>query len=102
MPIEDPEQARWFAENVQPHEDMLRAWLFSRFSGVGCDIDDIVQESFLRVLKAREERTLASPKAFLFATARNLALDSVRHSSISRTENLDVNDVSEFEDFGIA
>lgn len=102
MPIEDPEQARWFAENVQPHEDMLRAWLHSRFRE-GCDIDDIIQESFIRVLKAREGRELASPKSFLFATARNLALDSVRHSSISRTVYLEQNDLSEFEDlsFGV-
>ena len=102
MPIEDSEQARWFAENVQPHEGMLRAWLHSRFRE-GCDIDDIIQESFIRVLKAREERALASPKSFLFATARNLAIDSVRHSSVSRTEYLEHNDLSGFEDlsFGV-
>ncbi len=100
MPKEDPEQARWFAENVEPHEDMLRAWLFSRFSK-DCDIDDIIQESFLRVLKAREERSLKSPKAFLFATARNLALDSVRHSSVAKTDYLEQELLSEFEDLGI-
>lgn len=99
MPIEDPDQARWFTENVQPHEAMLRAWLRSRFPE-GCDIDDIIQESFVRVLKAREERELTSPKSFLFATARNLALDRARHSSVSRTEYLEQNDLCEFEDFG--
>ena len=100
MPIEDPEQARWFAENVQPHEDMLRAWLSSRFPE-GCDLDDIIQESFVRVLKAREERELTSPKSFLFATARNLAVDRARHSSVSRTEYLEQNDLCSFEDAGM-
>jgi RNA polymerase sigma factor (sigma-70 family) len=77
-----------------------RTCLFSRFSK-DCDIDDIIQESFLRVLKAREERSLKSPKAFLFATARNLALDSVRHSSVAKTDYLEQELLSEFEDLGI-
>ncbi len=79
---------------------MLRAWLYSRFSK-SCEIDDIIQESFLRVLKARERQSVQSPRAFLFATARNLALDRMRHSSVSRTEYLEQSDLSEYEDFGI-
>lgn len=63
---------------------MLRAWLQSRFSGGGVEIDDVVQEAFLRVLRAHERGQLDSPKAFLFATARNLALDRIRHGSVAR------------------
>ncbi|GAB1488240.1 RNA polymerase sigma factor [Opitutaceae bacterium] len=77
MPPQNSEQARWFAHHLQPHESMLRAWLRRRFPS-GCDIDDIVQESYLRVLQARESGTLQSPKAFLFATARNFALNGLR------------------------
>lgn len=40
MPPQDPETARWLAEQVQPHEPMLRAWLHSRFS-VGAFRKDI-------------------------------------------------------------
>jgi RNA polymerase sigma-70 factor (ECF subfamily) len=85
--ILEPDTNRWFSENVQPHEPMLRAWLHSRFPS-GCDIDDLVQESFMRVLQARERGVLRSPKAFLFATARNLALDQLRHRRVARTESL--------------
>lgn len=63
---------------------MLRAWLQSRFSGGGVEIDDVVQEAFLRVLRAHERGQLDSPKAFLFATARNLALDRIRHGHVAR------------------
>lgn len=77
LPPTDPESSRWFATHVQPHVPMLRAWLQSRF-GSGCDVDDILQEAFLRVLQAREAQPLHSPKAFLYAVARNLALDQVR------------------------
>lgn len=87
MPPQDPEQARWFAAEVQPHEAMLRAWLASRFPQLK-DVDDIVQEAFVRVLAARAKAELRQPKAFFFATARNLALDYFRRRQISRAEPL--------------
>lgn len=62
---------------MQPHEPLLRAWLRSRFPAE-CDFDDIIQESYLRVLRAHERGLLQSPKAFLFAIARNRALDLLR------------------------
>ncbi len=79
--------ARWFSAHVQPHEAMLRAWLNSRF-GTQCDIDDLVQEAFVRLLQAHERGAVASPKAFLFATARNLALDDLRDRRVAKTESL--------------
>jgi RNA polymerase sigma factor (sigma-70 family) len=77
VPPQDPETARWFAEHLQVHEAMLRAWLHSRFPQLG-DIDDIIQEAYARVLAARSQRPLHAPKAFFFATARNLAYDHFR------------------------
>lgn len=87
MPPPDSELGQWFAAHVQPHEAMLRAWLGRRFTS-RVDIDDIVQEACLRVLQARGSGPLASPKAFLFATARNLALDRLRRHEVSRTDLL--------------
>ncbi len=92
MPPEYIDQEKWFSENLQPHEAMLRSWLESRFPSE-CDIDDVLQESYLRVLKAKEREELKSPKAFLFATARNLAVDRVRRLNFLRTESLVENDV---------
>lgn len=79
--------AEWFSAHVQPHEAMLRAWLAHGF-GPRLAIDDVVQEAFLRVLRARTTGELQSPKAFLFATARNLALDQLRRHHVSRTDSL--------------
>lgn len=61
---------------------MLRSWLHSRFAAVG-DVDDIMQEAYTRVLRARERGPIESPKAFLFATARNLALGRLRHQRVT-------------------
>ena len=87
MPPEETEEARWFAANLQPHEPMLRAWLRSRFSDEK-DLDDIVQESYTRVLEARKKAEIPSPKAFFFATARNLVLGGIRKQASRRELSL--------------
>ena len=93
MPPADPETNRWFAEHVLPHEAMLRAWLVRGF-GPRLAVDDVIQEAFLRVLRARASGDLLAPKAFLFATARNLALDQLRRHAVSRTDSLVESDLS--------
>lgn len=87
MPPRDSELGLWFSDHVQPHEPMLRAWLRSRFSSEN-DIEDIVQEAYVRLLRARENAPVVSPKAFLFAVARNIALDRHRHRVVARAEPL--------------
>lgn len=82
VPPENSSQAEWFAAQVQPHEAMLRAWLRRQFRDEG-DVDDIVQEAYVRVLRAQATQRIESPKAFLFATARNLALGRVRHRQVA-------------------
>jgi RNA polymerase sigma factor (sigma-70 family) len=95
MPPQDPETARWFASEVEPHQRNLRAYLRNQFPGHP-DIDDLVQETYARLLQAREQTTLRSPKAFLFTTARNAALDFFRRrkvvaiDGIAEIENLSV------------
>jgi len=92
MPPADPDITRWFAEHVQPHEAMLRAWLRNQFRNED-DIDDVIQETYLRLLRAREQGEVTSPKAFLFAVARNLALDRLRHRQVLPTKSLAENEV---------
>lgn len=79
---------RWFEEEVRSHDPMLRAWLRSRFPSV-YDVDDIVQEAYLRILtKFEKSGELKSPKAFLFCTARNLVLDHLRRRKVENVNPL--------------
>jgi RNA polymerase sigma-70 factor (ECF subfamily) len=71
----------WFITEVQPHRPALRAWLLARFPTLP-DVDDLVQETFARVYRARQTITIQSTRALLFATARNLALDAVRRQRV--------------------
>jgi RNA polymerase sigma factor (sigma-70 family) len=96
VPSQDLETARWFAEHLQAHEAMLRAWLYSRFPQI-TDIDDIIQESYSRVLAARAKREVRSPKAFFFATARNLAYDHFRRTSVTQLSN----SLGEFDELSV-
>ncbi len=87
MPPEYSEQSRWYAEHIEPLEPQIRHWLKSRY-GSQCDVDDVVQEALLKVLKARERAELRSPKAYFFAVARNAAVDSLRKAKVAVTESL--------------
>jgi RNA polymerase sigma factor (sigma-70 family) len=87
----DTDTARWFAEEVQVHEPTLRAWLRSRFPSQ-LDVDDLIQEAYVRVLKARAAGTVRAPRALLFTTARNLALDVLRRERVIPMEAITEND----------
>ena len=73
MPPRITEQARWFAEEVQSCEPRLRGYLWNCFPALR-DVDDIVQESFLRIWRVRAAQPIRSARAFLFRIARNHAL----------------------------
>ncbi len=81
MPPSDPEISKWFAEEVQPHEPELRAYLRAKFSA-RLDVDDLVQETYARLLRARDQAPLRSARAYLFTTARNAAFDIFRRRKI--------------------
>ena len=82
------EQARWFSEHVQPHEPALRAYLSKRFPSLP-DHDDLVQETYSRLLRVEDPGRLVHAKAFLFTTARNAAIDLFRRRNVQPLENLD-------------
>jgi len=50
------------------------------------DIDDVTQEVFLRAFAAETKRTILTPKAFLFQTARNIALNELKRKSTNAME----------------
>lgn len=94
----DPERSHWFAEQVQPHDAQLKAYLRGSFPSVR-DVDDVVQESYLRVWRARAARPIQSVKAFLFSVARHLAIDTVRRDRVAPIDRLpDLSGLSVLDD----
>jgi RNA polymerase sigma factor (sigma-70 family) len=81
------EEARWFREEIRPHERELRAYLKGRFPSLP-DVDDLVQETYRRMLRAREDGHATLTRAYLFVVARNVALDLIRHEKAVAVERL--------------
>ncbi|MDO6426775.1 RNA polymerase sigma factor [Thalassotalea sp. 1_MG-2023] len=45
------------------------------------DVDDILQETFIRVLHSNEQQAIKSPKGYLFVVSRNLVLKKLMQQS---------------------
>lgn len=91
------DDSRWFAEEVQSHDSSLRAYLRGTFPTVR-DVDDVVQESYLRIWRARTGQPIRCGRGFLFRVARNVALNLLnrrRHSPIVAVKDLRCLDVVE-------
>ena len=80
------EQSQWFAKEVYAHNGQLKAYLRVSFPSVR-DVDDVIQESYLRIWRARLTRPIHATKAFLFKIAHNLAIDVIREEQGVRTES---------------
>lgn len=76
------DQSRWFTHEVQPHDAALRSYVRGAFPAVR-DIDDVVQESYLRIWRVRASEPIRCARAFLFTIARNIALKRVSRQRIS-------------------
>jgi RNA polymerase sigma-70 factor (ECF subfamily) len=87
VPPDTPDPDRWFVDEVQVHERALRAWLRGKFPAI-TDPDNVIQETLTRVWRAQATGTIQSPKALLFTTARNLAIDQLRRQQIVPFEPL--------------
>jgi RNA polymerase sigma factor (sigma-70 family) len=94
-PAQDP--AQWFAQEVHPYGQKLKAYVHGSFPTLRGEADDLVQESFLRIWKIRSTQPIASAKAFLFRIAHNLALDTVR-----RKRRSPIDPVAEWQAIGAA
>jgi RNA polymerase sigma-70 factor (ECF subfamily) len=78
MENRESEQARWLVDEVIPHEADLRSWLSARFPSIR-DVDDLVQEVYLRISRAKQSGPIVNPRAYLFVVAKNIALNQIRH-----------------------
>lgn len=97
-PEPDPDHGKWFEQQVHAHDAQLKSYLRGSFPSVR-DVDDVVQESYLRVWKARLGRPIVSAKSFLFQVARHLAIDLIRRDRVSPVNVLpDLASLSVLED----
>jgi RNA polymerase sigma factor (sigma-70 family) len=78
---------QWFAAEILPLEGLLVGYL-TRVWPNPSDVPDLRQDIYVRVYESAQRSRPSSPKAFLFATARNLMTDRVRHSRVVSIESM--------------
>lgn len=59
-----------------------------RFLDSSEDIEDTLHETFLRAYQAERSVSIKSPRAFLFRTAKNLALNQLESKRVRRTDSV--------------
>lgn len=78
-------QSEWFRQEVHAHDEQLKSYLRIAFPTVR-DVDDIVQESYLRTWRRQSCQPIRAAKAFLFTVARRLSIDWLRREQTSVVE----------------
>lgn len=75
-PLSNENDARWFSDEVQAHEFLLRGFLNKRLQS--SDVDDVVQHTYVRLVVEKRKGSIRQVKPLLFAIARNAMYDLFR------------------------
>lgn len=79
--VSAPELRAWFLSEVLPLEAALTRFLRRNWRNEN-EVDDLLQEVYVRVFEAAQKQIPESAKPFVFTTAHNLLVDRVRHNKV--------------------
>src|SRR3569833_3401922 len=85
------ERALWLGRQVLPHEPALRVWLRRKSLG-GREVDDIIQETYTRLVAADSVAHVLDARSYAFQVAGSVVIDHLRRMkvvSISQAPNFD-------------
>ncbi|WP_045855632.1 RNA polymerase sigma factor [Teredinibacter purpureus] len=86
-------------------EDLLRLMVY-KFRTSESDAEDIVQDAFINILSAEQLKRMDNPKAYLYQTASNLALNRIKrkkyHTRYVQEQDITKSDELSPERFAIA
>jgi RNA polymerase sigma factor (sigma-70 family) len=77
----------WFVNQVFQHRAALHRYLGKLTSGAE-DIEDLVQETYVRMYALPDFHLVESPKALLFRIAHNLAVERARRHKAQATDTV--------------
>jgi RNA polymerase sigma factor (sigma-70 family) len=77
----------WFVNQVFQHRRALHRYLGKLTSGAE-DIEDLVQETYVRMYALPDFHLVESPKALLFRIAHNLAVERARRHKAQATDTV--------------
>ena len=89
------ERHEWFLNQIFRHRAALHRYL-RRFTSGAEDIEDLVQETYVRVYALPDYQAVESSKALLFRIAHNLAIERARRQRSQATDS-----VADFESLNV-
>ena len=90
------ERRKRLLDQIFGHRAALQKYL-RKFTSGAEDVEDLVQEAYVRVCAMPEGLKVDSPRALLFRIARNLAVDRARQKFTHATD-----DVADFEPLNVS
>jgi len=91
-----PDHHEWFLNQVFCHRQMLQKYL-RRYLNSDDDIEDVIQDTYLRIYGIQDYTAVESPKALLITIAHNLAVELGRRR-VSRATDA----VADFDALGVS
>ena len=77
----------WFVKQIFRHGAALHRYL-RRFTSGAEDIEDLVQETYVRIYAIEDRDAVDSPRALLFRIAHNLAVERARRQISRATDTM--------------
>lgn len=91
-----PDHHEWFLNQVFCHRAMLQQYL-RKYLSANEDIEDVIQDTYLRIYGIQDYTTVESPKALLITIAHNLAVELGRRRTSRATDA-----VADFDALGVS
>jgi RNA polymerase sigma factor (sigma-70 family) len=81
------ERHDWFLNQIFRHRAALHRYL-RKFTSGAEDVEDLVQETYVRMYALRDFREIESPQALLFRIAHNTAVERARRRATQSTDSV--------------
>lgn len=81
------ERHDWFLKQIFRHRGALHRYL-RRFTSGAEDVEDLVQETYVRMYALQEFWKVDSPRALLFRIAHNMAVERARRQTTQATDSV--------------
>ncbi len=81
------ERHDWFLNQIFRHRAALHRYL-RKFTSGAEDVEDLVQETYVRMYALRDFRDVDSPRALLFRIAHNLTVERARRQTAQATDSM--------------
>jgi RNA polymerase sigma factor (sigma-70 family) len=81
------ERHEWFLNQIFRHRAALYRYL-RKFTSGAEDIEDLVQETYVRVYALSDHQRIDSPRALLFRIAHNMAVERARRQKSQATDSV--------------